>query len=292
MTQLNSRSTMTVSAWIRTRWKTFCCAWAGQKSLRGPSGALAYAKAILFFAHQSYKIRTHALRVRGSGGEYLLSTEHAVITGTQITVELDDDSGLVDRWRDRIEGYVSACYMEYATGRPVTIRLDEGEDLPQNNDSAYDYYLQTYRSGHSGTTRFLTIAVVSSTVFVGGLPMFTETFYSRTNQSALVGGIELESGSAVLTANRDGFITETGDVFAKVVGDLIQDQSRVRYGQALDLTLNIHSTVRRAYGNQRITLVIQAMRRVRYSGCCVRRPPGERGLPHWHHSATCQQISH
>lgn len=120
-----SRSTMTVSAWIRTRWKTFCCAWAGQKAWRS-IGGFGYAKAILFFAHQSYKIRTHALRVEGSGGEYLLSTEHAVITGTQITVELDDDSGLVDVWRDRIEGYVSARYMEYATGRPVTIRLDGG----------------------------------------------------------------------------------------------------------------------------------------------------------------------
>lgn len=32
--------------------------------------------------------------------------------------------------------------MEYATGRPVTIRL-MGEEQPQNNDSAYGFYVQT-----------------------------------------------------------------------------------------------------------------------------------------------------
>lgn len=98
--------------------------------------------------------------------------------------------------------------------------------MPQNNDSAYDHYLQT-PVGSLWYNEVPDDCRSEFVVFVGGLPMSTETFYSRTNQSALVGGIELESGSAVLTANRDGFITETGDVFAKV-GDLIQDQSRVR----------------------------------------------------------------
>ena len=100
------------------------------------------AKAILFFAHQRYTIRTQGLRVEGCGGEYRLSEQSTVVTGTQITVELDDDSDLFEEWRDRIESYVSSCYMEYATGRPVTIRLD-GHELPQNNDSAYDFYVQT-----------------------------------------------------------------------------------------------------------------------------------------------------
>lgn len=37
---------------------------------------------------------------------------------------------------------------------------------------------------------------------------------------------------------------ETSDQFAKVVGDLIQDQSKVRYGQALDLTINLNRAIR------------------------------------------------
>ena len=219
----------------------------GSRKPEGAIGGFGYAKAILFFAHQSYKIRTHALRVEGSGGEYRLSTANVTITGTQITVELDDDSDLFDEWRERIGAYTSSCFMEYATGRPVTIRLD-GEELPQNNDSTYDYYLPTPVGAlwyNEVPDNYRSEFVVS----VSGLPMFTETYYSRANQSALVGGIEIELGSAVLTANRDGFNAETGDLFAKVVGDLIQDQSRVRYGQSLDLTLNVHSTVRQEHGN-------------------------------------------
>ena len=220
----------------------------GSRKPKGAIGGFGYAKAILFFAHQSYTIRTQGLRVEGSGGEYRLSAENAVVTGTQITVELDDDSDLFDEWRERIEQYTAHCYMEYATGRPVTILLD-GEALPQNNDSAYDFYVQTpvgtvwyNEEPDSCRSEFV--------VFVSGLPMFTETVYSRTNQSALVGGLELESGSTVLTANRDGFNTETSDLFAKVVGNLIQDHSKVRYGQALNLTINLNSAIRHGRQNQ------------------------------------------
>ena len=223
----------------------------GSRKPEGAIGGFGYAKAILFFAHQSYSIRTQGLRVEGSGGEYRLSTENVVVAGTQITVELDDDSDLFDEWRDRIESYVSSCYLEFATGRQVTILLD-GEALLQNNDSTYDFYMQTpvgtvwyNEEPDSCRSEFV--------VFVSGLPMFTETFYSRTNQCALVGGIELESGSAVLTANRDGFNGETSDLFAKVVGDLIQDQSKVRYGQALDLTINLNSAIRHESQNPSVT---------------------------------------
>ena len=223
----------------------------GSRKPEGAIGGFGYAKAILFFAHQSYTIRTQGLRVDGSGGEYRLSAENMVVAGTQITVELDDDSDLFDEWRERIEHYSEHCYMEYATGRPVTIRLD-GEALPQNNDSAYDFYMQTpvgtvWYNEEPDNCRSEFV------VFVSGLPMFTETFYSRTNQSALVGGLELESGSAVLTANRDGFNAETSDLFAKVVGDLIQDQSKVRYGQALDLTINLNRAFRHDSQNPLVT---------------------------------------
>ena len=223
----------------------------GSRKPEGAIGGFGYAKAILFFAHQSYTIRTRNLRVDGNGGEYRLSTENTVVTGTQITVELDDDSDLFDEWRERIVHYAAACYMEYATGRPVTIRLD-GEELPQNNDSAYDFYVQTplgtvWYNEEPDNCRSEFV------VFVGGLPMFTETVYSRTNQSALIGGLELESGSAVLTANRDGFNTETSDLFAKVVGGLIQDQSKVRYGQSLDLTINPNRAIRHDILNPSVT---------------------------------------
>ena len=57
----------------------------GSRKPEGAIGGFGYAKAILFFAHQSYTIRTQDLRVEGSGGEYRLSVENTVVVGTQIT---------------------------------------------------------------------------------------------------------------------------------------------------------------------------------------------------------------
>jgi hypothetical protein len=80
-------------------------------------------------------------------------------------------------------------------------------------------------------------------VSVAGLPMFTETFYSSANQSALSGGLELDAGSTVLTANRDSFGSAVREQFSKVVGGLVQNQSAIRYGQALDLSINFDAGV-------------------------------------------------
>ncbi len=104
----------------------------GTRKLDGAIGGKGWAKAILFFAHHGYTIRTGNLCVEGCGGEYRLSVESAHVPGTSIKVELDDEAVSLDAWRERIRNYVAACFMEYATGRAVTIRLD-GQALPQNN---------------------------------------------------------------------------------------------------------------------------------------------------------------
>jgi hypothetical protein len=46
-----------------------------------------------------------------------------------------------------------------------------------------------------------------------------------------------------LTANRDGFSSAVREQFSKVVGGLVQNQSAVRYGQALDLSINFDACV-------------------------------------------------
>lgn len=208
----------------------------GSRKLAGAIGGFGYAKAILFFAHHRYSICTRNLRVEGSGGEYRLTEESAAVSGTRMTVELVDDSSLLDAWRERIATYVTACFMEYATGRPVAITLD-GTALPQNNEGIYDFAVKTalgdlwYDEQH-GASRSAFV------VTVAGLPMFVEAFYSSTNQSALNGCLELDAGSAALTANRDGFTSTMRDQFSKSVGELVQNQSAIRYGQALDLSIN------------------------------------------------------
>lgn len=208
----------------------------GSRKPAGSIGGFGIAKAILFFAHHAYTIQTRDLTVQGSGGEYRLQIDGAPIDGTRMTVDLADDSLMLDSWRERIRTYVRACFMEYATGRPVTILL-YGHELPQNNETVYDFYVQTplgamWYDEISGSSRSEFV------VSVAGLPMFTETFYSSANQSALRGGLELDAGSTVLTANRDGFSSAVREQFSKVVGGLVQNQSAVRYGQALDLSIN------------------------------------------------------
>lgn len=219
----------------------------GSRKLEGSIGGKGWAKAILFFAHHSYRIRTGNLRIDGSGGEYRLTVEPANITGTQITVELGDESVLLDAWCERIKYYVGSCFMEFATARPVTVSLD-GQVLPQNNDGIYSFAVQT----PLGTIWYDEVPDSSRSAFVvtvAGLPMFVETFYSDTNQSALSGGLELDAGSEVLTANRDGFTSTVREQFSKVVGGLVQNQSAVRYGQALDLTINFDGGAARPVGN-------------------------------------------
>jgi Histidine kinase-, DNA gyrase B-, and HSP90-like ATPase len=208
----------------------------GSRKLEGSIGGKGWAKGLLFFAHHSYTICSRNLRVEGTGGEYRLTAELVNISGTQITVELADEATLLDAWRERIKNYVAACLMEYATGRPVTIRLD-GQALAQNNDGIYSFAVTT----PLGDVWYDEVQDSSRSEFVvsvAGLPMFVETIYSSANQSALSGCIELEAGSAALTANRDGLTSAVREQFSKVVGNLVQNQSAVRYGQALDLSLN------------------------------------------------------
>jgi hypothetical protein len=213
----------------------------GSRKSAGSIGGFGIAKAILFFAHHAYKIQTRDLKVQGSGGEYRLQVDGGNIDGTRMMVELSDESVMLDAWRERIKSYVRACFMEYATGRPVTIRLD-GQELTQNNDCVYDFNVHT----PLGAIWYDEIPGSSRSEFVvsvAGLPMFSEVSYSSANQSALSGGLELDAGSTVLTANRDGFSSAVREQFSKVVGGLVQNQSAVRYGQALDLSINFDAGV-------------------------------------------------
>jgi hypothetical protein len=208
----------------------------GSRKPHGAIGGFGYAKAILFFAHHCYSIRTQNLLVVGSGGEYRLTTEDIQVPGTRIVVELDDDPDMFEAWRDGITTYVAACYMEYTTGRAVEISLD-GQVLEQNNDRSYDYGVRSVL----GDIWYDEVPNTSRSAFVvsvQGLPMFTEFEYSSTNESALVGGLELGAGSAALTANRDGFTSGYSAQFSEVVGNLVENHSAVRYGQALDLLIN------------------------------------------------------
>jgi hypothetical protein len=212
----------------------------GSKKPAGSIGGFGIAKAILFFAHHAYTIQTRDLTVQGSGGEYCLQIDGESIDGTKMMVELADESVMLEAWRERITSYVKACFMEYATGRPVSIHLD-GQELPQDNDCVYDFNVQT----PLGTMWYDVLPGSRSefVVSVAGLPMFTETFYSSANQSALSGGLELDAGSTVLTANRDSFGSAVREQFSKVVGGLVQNQSAIRYGQALDLSINFDAGV-------------------------------------------------
>ena len=212
----------------------------GTKKLDGSIGGFGYAKAILFFAHHQYTIQTRDLLVNGSGGEYSLTNQTPSIVGTRVVVEIDDDESMLDVWQEQVRSFASTCFLEFATGREVCIRLD-GEVLPQNNDRIYEFYVQT----PLGAMWYDEVKDTSRSAFVvsvAGLPMFEETFYSKTNETALVGGIELEGGSAMLTANRDGFVSSVRDEFAQVVGSMVQSQSAIRFGRALDLSINFDSS--------------------------------------------------
>lgn len=219
----------------------------GSRKPSGAIGGFGYAKAILFFAHAGYTIRTRDMLVVGHGGEYQLRHEQASVPGTRISVTLDDEGDSLELWQDCIAQYVLGCYMEYVNARPVVITLD-GRELPQNNDREYEVALRS-SLGDIWYDEVLDSARSTFVVSVQGLPMFTEVTYSTTNQTALHGGIELEAGSTALTANRDGFTSEWREKFSEVVGNLVQDHSAARFGHAMDLSINYESSEPRKQGN-------------------------------------------
>jgi len=75
-------------------------------------------------------------------------------------------------------------------------------------------------------------------VAVNGLPMFEMFVYANSCESALHGGVELAAGSAALTANRDGFSGNVGEEFTQLISGLVQNQTSVRLGKAMELSVN------------------------------------------------------
>lgn len=206
----------------------------GTKKPDGAIGGKGWAKQILFFAQRGYGIHTRDNFVKGSGGSYEISTK-TDIQGTLIEVELDDEYRSAEDWRHTILQYVSTCFMEYSTGRGVSINL-EGELLEQN---VHEYEVNIEHEIGSVWYNEVTGGTRSSfVVSVGGLPMFVESVFSDSNESALEGGVELAAGSAALTANRDGFSGTMGEEFAQLIGGLVQNQSSLRFGKAMDLSIN------------------------------------------------------
>jgi hypothetical protein len=209
----------------------------GTKKLDGAIGGKGWAKQILFFAHRGYKIHSQDNFVNGSGGSYEISLLEN-IQGTRIEVDLDDDDCDADDWNHIIRRYVSTCFMEYATGRGVSITLD-GELLEQNFNE-YEVNLEheigaVWYNEVKGSTRS------SFVISVTGLPMFVEYVYSDSGESALDGGVELAAGSAALTANRDGFAGDMGQEFEQLICGLVQNQNCIRFGKAMDLYINFES---------------------------------------------------
>lgn len=207
----------------------------GTKKLEGGTiGGKGWAKQILFFAHRGYTIHSQDNYIKGSGGSYEISTV-ANILGTRIEVNLDDDELDVDDWQYIIQKYVSTCFMEYATGRGVNITLDG--DLLEQNTNEYEVNLE-HEIGAVWYNEVKDSKRSSFVVSVMGLPMFVESVYVDSVESALDGGIELAAGSAALTANRDGFIGDIGGEFECLICDLVQDQNSIRSGKAMELSIN------------------------------------------------------
>jgi hypothetical protein len=211
----------------------------GTKKPDGAIGGKGWAKQILFFAHRSYSIHCHDNLVTGTGGSYAISPA-AHRRGTRIEVALDDDTHALEDWSFIIREYVGKCYMEWVTGRGVNITLGD-QLLEQQNDAVYDISLD-HEIGAIWYNEVKGRPRSSFAISVNGLPMFETFVYSDTCESALEGGVELAAGSVALTANRDGFADNLGDEFAQLIAGLVQNQTSIRLGKALEFPINFVPT--------------------------------------------------
>lgn len=205
----------------------------GSQKNHNSIGGFGYAKTIIAFAHNKYKIHTRNNLVTGSGGQYKIK-ETDYIQGTRIKVDMTQDTQSDTRYlysclKNRLELLCS----NYYRAENITVTLN-GKVMESPNKK-----LGGRRSIEGlGSLRYTRTEGTSAItwVTVKDLPMFQ----LRLNSSRpITGYIELEGNPLeVLTANRDGLRHQYSSQLYEVVNLLANDSGKLDIEPMIDITIN------------------------------------------------------
>jgi len=170
--------------------KLLCLGGTG-KEFSGTVGGFGKAKTLLYFAHESYTIRTGSLVVKGRGGDYTV-TECPFYLGTKSTVVLKGSQAAA-----LVSACKRFCQLAQWDGH-ISVRSDSStfSSRPALHKGRWR---KDFSFGKVYTNRSFENLLV---VRIGGVPMFTR--HTNLNRCVVV---EL-SGSSVerLTSNRDSLL--------------------------------------------------------------------------------------
>lgn len=206
----------------------------GSKKPDGSIGGFGYAKSLLFFAHNSYYVRTQNWFVAGTGGDYELKGHSTFVDGTSIVVKMDAEGMTAESFADILKRYVSYLMLP----RPLTVLLNGVELKTQFND--FEYNVDTQLGSFSFKEIEGTTAIV---IAVRGLPMFVQRVWS-TSSVGFSGLLELSGDSLeLLTANRDALKGRHADTLNRIIQRMVEDRHMFKAGTTIDITLNFSDPI-------------------------------------------------
>lgn len=177
------------------------------KNFAGSVGGFGKAKEVLYFAHESYKIRTGGHLVSGSGATYEIKKTKDFLKGTTSTITMRcDEKSIIDQFVK----FVSLSQWSgtlVVNGNEITDRLSKG----------------TYRRDLSFSKVYTNKSYSNVIVVrVNGTPMYTNyTRFDRCVVIELVG-----KSSQMLTSNRDGIRSKFQGELNEFILDLTTNKSK------------------------------------------------------------------
>jgi len=196
-------------------------------------GGFGYAKSILFFAHNSYSIKTGNYIVEGVGGEYTYRKATKFIKGTSFEITLNND--FYYTIESTIKQYIDQL-LSFSTFSDVNFIINKKKIKVKSKK--FKYHL----SSELGNISFEDNGIGTySTLWVrvNGLTMFEHAVSQSKQGTVFQGVLDLnDSPLVMLTANRDGLQYQYNSILNTIFSQLSTEREKLTYNGMFNFILN------------------------------------------------------
>jgi hypothetical protein len=204
----------------------------GSVKAEGAIGGFGYAKVLLAFAHQRYKIDSSGIRVSGESGDYVWNEHPTDHPGVRLEVDMTTDDCHISTMMAALHEVVHNSRLP----PDVKVTLNDEHLLPNQIDHPYQ---QKTTLGQL-TFKDLPHGYSNSNLWVrmNGLAMFRARLWMGSG-TAFEGYLELEGSSKeMLTSNRDSLSGDHGEILNQLMQTLANDRQKLKLSGDIDITLN------------------------------------------------------
>lgn len=202
----------------------------GSKKDEGATGGFGYAKVLLAFAHNNYKIETGNILLEGEGGSYRWTEVEGHTQGVNLEVFMSNEDTNIFDLTYALE---TICKNSSLDGVKITLN---GKGIYVDKDPM-PYHQET----EIGSLKFKDRqGGYSSTLWVrmNGLAMFPQTM-RNVGSTAFDGYLDLQGNSVeMLTSNRDSLSREKTEHLNEIFNSLANDREKLKLACDIDITLN------------------------------------------------------